>query len=88
MEKKYKLKWKRRKYPPEVQQIPGLKFKKYLLLRILNVYLGRYLETNRLTTLSHKFKNNNNNNNKGKSIYFLMTRPHLPYLLKERVYSC
>ena len=64
-----------------MQQFPGLKSTKYLLFRIFSVYLGGYLETNRLTTLSHKFKK------KGKSIYFLMVMSHLPYLLKKRVYS-
>lgn len=39
-----------------MQQFPGLKSKKYLLFRIFSVYLGGYLETNRLTTLSCKFK--------------------------------
>lgn len=40
-----------------MQQFPGLKFKKYLLFRIFNVYLGEYLEINRLIIcLSCKLK--------------------------------
>lgn len=40
-----------------MQQFPGLKFKKYLLVRIFNVYFGEYLEINRLIIcLSCKLK--------------------------------
>lgn len=40
-----------------MQQFPRLKFKKYLQFRIFNVYLGGYLEINRLIIcLSCKFK--------------------------------
>lgn len=66
-----------------MQQFPGLKFKKYLLVRIFNVYFGEYLEINRLIIcLSCKLKK------KDKSIYFIVTMSPLPYLLKRRVYIC
>lgn len=42
------------KISPKVQQIPGLKLKKYLLFQIANDYLGGYPETNRLIALSCK----------------------------------
>lgn len=58
-----------------MQQFPGLKFKKYLLVRIFNVYFGEYLEINRLIIcLSRKLKK------KDKSIYFIVTMSPLPYL--------
>ena len=64
----------------KMQWFSGLKFKKYLLFSIFSVYLGGYLETNRLRLYPASSK-------KGKSIYFLMAMSHLPYLLKKRVYS-
>lgn len=54
--KEVQTQWKRRKYS-KMQQFSRLKFKKYLQFRIFNVYLGGYLEINRLIIcLSHKFK--------------------------------
>ena len=46
----------------KMQWFSGLKFKKYLLFSIFSVYLGGYLETNRLRLYPASSK-------KGKSIY-------------------
>lgn len=56
MEKKYRPNGKGEN-TQKMQQFFRLKFKKYLQCRIFNVYLGGYLEINRLIIcLSHKFK--------------------------------